>query len=164
MKRVNPLQNQIERIKEDMAIADAKLEMRRIDPTTYRTIISDLESKVRGAQRKQRELDPMNLKELDSMKLKSLLLGHGFNELWLRCLNGFVTKLEETPQEEVLRLTYEDMGFVTDCSSHNLMKKYSMATFVYPDYVELKGSLPIEIIRQSNVSAGCRSARYRQSR
>jgi len=147
-KNASPFYSQIQRIEEDMAIVDAKLEMRRIDPITYKAIIAGLQVKLREAQRQCRELDPL--------ELETLLKDHAVQEkLWQYCLGKFAAWLFEAMPEKLDAIS--EMVDIEDVQSLagspiNLIRKYGLTPFVYPSHIELKGLLPIDITRQPNIS------------
>jgi len=155
-KKANPLYSQMKRIEEDMAIADAKLEMRRIDPTFYKVTVAGLQAQLREARRKCRELDPLELERLLRDRETQEKLWQYFQyrlSAWL--YEAIPDKLDGMSGD--VNIEYVEL---LAGSPSELMRKYGMTVFVYPDRMELKGLLPIDIIRQSDSSPGYRSVHY----
>jgi site-specific DNA recombinase len=147
-RRLNPLNSEMEQIKKRMEIADVKLETGRMDPLLYKTTVSGLQAKLRDIERRQREQDPSLIYEYKMSKLNLSLYQKLINEIDKANLSG----------EAGNQIIKAFSG-----SPRQIMAKYGMIAFVYPDHIELKASLPTQYIGRSNISLDYRSGRYPQS-
>ncbi len=66
-RRLKPLNTEALRVQEDMAILDAKLEMRRMDPGTYKDRMKALESNLNELKQRRNQADPCQLDKLETL-------------------------------------------------------------------------------------------------
>jgi site-specific DNA recombinase len=173
--RLKPLQAETDRIKHDMEVADTKFEVGRLDGATYKAIIAGLKAKLRGIERQQIEADPM-LIGLYKVKLDYLeIVKDTFNwrdtynseAEWSKgewdVLSQFWPNIEKRGIAKLGKETWERYsGMVNPHFSgtpREVMQKWGMVGFVYPDRIELKGNLRIG---NPDISPGYRSSHYPQ--
>ncbi len=152
--KLKPMHAEMERVREDMVIADTKLEMRRIDPDTYKAIIGGSQAKLRNLQRQRKEADPLVLQQYDANRIDT--------KLYQRLLDNLDRADMDKAGSEIIK------AFVG--SPREAMAKYGWTALVYPDRIQLKGTLSFAdkvdtdafLGGQSDVSSACRSARCRR--
>ena len=149
-RRLNPSNSEVEQVKKHMDIADTKLEMGRIDPVDYKATIRDLQAKLRDIERRQQEQDP------------SFVYQYKLDEVNLSLYRKLINEIDKA---NLCGKAGDEVVKAFGGSPRELMAKYGMVAFVYPDHIELKAALPIQAVRgQSDVSLDCRLNHYLQSR
>jgi len=131
-RELTPLYAERERIEKNMEIADTKLEMKRIDPVTYKAVITGLRAKLHSLERQQKEADPL------------LLANYNIADADVVYCQRLMDRISEWGAEAIAPMA---IG-----SPRGWIAKYGITAFVYPDHIDLKGSLPIEASGQSDVS------------
>jgi DNA invertase Pin-like site-specific DNA recombinase len=138
-RRLKPLQAENDRIKGDMAIADTMYKMRRLEPDEYRAMIAGLEIKLRAVERQQTAADPMLLKnykeKLELISTVKRYISQGILPLAMKAFQVSDGVLTETLGTGLLNPQVQ--------TSRKLMQRMGMEGYVFPDRIELKGSLQI---------------------
>lgn len=144
--RLRPLDAEAKRVREDMAILDARLEMYRINPNDYKARMRDCQNKLQGIERRQVEADPMLLKSLKQNELNVAA--------YRVLLDGFMDGDPVWLGYEVLNAASESLIGKRIVNIEDDARSIPMVGIVYPDRVELKGSVDIG---QSLGSPVCRN-------
>ncbi len=158
--RLKPLEAEANRVREDMAVFDAMLKVHRIDPDEYDARIKELQSKLRGLEKRQGEADPLLLRDLGynkaTVELYRMMLpmvsspSTTGGKVRLSHYKEFITwLLSGTPPNYLIPNIGQDLLDIPQ----NIFKS-AMVGMIYPDRIELKGSLQLG---KADVSLGSKS-------
>ncbi len=165
-ERLRPIETEAAGVKEDMAILDARLEMKRIAPEVYKERMGKLQRKLTELEHRTKEVDPLALEDLksnedlvDSYKWLQEILSDSKRVSDIFCfLNNFQGWQERPDLENYRQLSKAALR-------NALWEQYqgikdSMVGIVYPDRVELKSRV---LIGKSDISPGCKLDRCLES-
>ena len=71
-ERLKPLDAEASQLREDMAILDARLEMKRITPAAYKDRMLNLQNRIQDLEKRKSDLDPTLVREI---KTNNIILG-----------------------------------------------------------------------------------------
>lgn len=159
--RLKPLDAESGRIREDMAIVEARLEMHRIAPEVYKTRMAKLQRSLRELEARKDKADPCLVREMTTNKKAA-----AFYRVVLWSWHGIDRSIDEIGTDlEFLQTQKETNNYLKQIDDHladgpkQLLS--TMSGIVFPEHIELKANIEVG---QSNVTPGYRSTRYRQSR
>ncbi|MFC1968882.1 recombinase family protein [Chloroflexota bacterium] len=173
--RLKPLNAEAIRIREDMDILEAKLEMRRINPDEYKARMKGLKVKLSDVERRQNEADPMLLNELDYKTAQS-----SFCEVILKEINDLTPEGKQKARQTVLgifiglstlfektsntkddrifvKLLQQLTGEIIPTEPQEVLRRFDFIAEVHPESIMLKGNLPVG---QTNVTSTSESAHH----
>jgi site-specific DNA recombinase len=156
--RLLPCKKEITEIKRRMEVADIKFEMGRLDRDMYKATIGGLTAKLRELERQQNQNDPLALREMEAIEAQIKNLRHVVEVGIVRYGEELAGKMSEAAREAFLK--HWPGSVLTGCHPRELIERWGMVAFVYPNEVRLQGILGS---RQFVNSPDCRSARCRQS-
>jgi len=168
--RLKPLEAEVVSIREEMAICDARLEMRRLSSEVYRVRIRQLQKRLEDVEHRKKGTDPLLVSEL---KEKDADIEYYRSMLWsfrdaLKRYEGegkerLITEgIKALANQIITGTTYDHAKVLAKGLLPNASNASAKGCFiVYPDRTELKG---VVNIANSNIAPGCRSSRCRQSR
>ncbi|MBI2857644.1 MAG: recombinase family protein [Chloroflexi bacterium] len=173
-RRLRPIQSNVARTQEAMKKADTMFELGRLSGEEYRARIAGLRKHIKELEQQTTDADPMLLKQMADNKIAmehytTLIdkLDKLFdfpehvtpNDREVDFYAGlFVSKIfnDDLPKREPggARCIADSFG-----GAAKYLRRFGLFAYIYPDKIEIKGA-----IRQTNVSATCRSGRCPRSR
>jgi len=147
--QLKPIQVEADAVREDMAIVDARLEMKRITPEVYKSRMSVLKSKLADIESRTADIDP-NLVRTISLNENKISLFEDYVEIvqgWIK--DNLTTEsfarhplsalymIKRHPSRK--DITFNDLDGVVNGITGEAFKDI----IVYPDKIELKGNLTI---------------------
>jgi site-specific DNA recombinase len=156
-RRIFPLNAEMDRIKGDMDKANTMFRLNQMDNQEYEAIITGCTVKLKELEKQKTDVDPLmllNYQRKESLvKVCKNMIGlpekvGGFNHLWtafndnpesvVNKINNEYGESHKKDGESMLEL------IKTVCKSpRDLMRKWGLIAYVYPDRIELKGNLDI---------------------
>jgi site-specific DNA recombinase len=186
-RRIKPTQSNIDKLTEALKRADVRYELGRLSHDEYKDRVSDLRSSLHDLEQKLDETDPMLLRKISNNeqlidywnkfaenheKLMDSLLGQG-EIIDIEGENGETETVNiDALANKAFAVEFGDFGKFPiivdpriidepDLVATEQLRKLNWICYVYPDKVELQGTVKPE---QINIASACMSVHSRQSR
>ncbi len=136
-EKLLPLNEEEARLKEELTICDARLEMKRISPEVYKKRVRELDGQLRRLEERKRGIDPFALRDL---KYNQESIDH--YQYLLRSVTEWGNK------EDILSWFADDRDYEIGLGMPGKIQQ-GLTALVFADHTELKGNIKVG---QSNVS------------
>jgi site-specific DNA recombinase len=161
-RRLQPIQGNLDRIQKALTKLKVEYDLDQLSTEEYMVRVRGLKAKQADLERQSKEADPMLLRDLKEIEGQIKYL-QGFAEFQDAIAEEYGRPAEVKADKRRSRTWAKSspgdimIGPFGE-SAPELMRKYGLAAFVYPDHIEIKGNLGMG--RKANITPDCRSGRY----
>jgi len=164
-ERLKPLDAEASQLREDMAILDARLEMKRITPAAYKDRMLNLQNRIQDLEKRKSDLDPTLVREIKTNNIILGLYQSSMEMLRAEISNSSASNTQLTKtvnaitgipnMHKILKDSYRLLRNETGMQDYHdnnipdLVRNTFQYFIIYPDRFEIKGNINV---RKSNTS------------